>query len=94
MEQTKKSGITIKEVYGDKAYFKKPILDNIKESEAKAYIPVSEMAYRIDEDRYSYNKDSDEWFEIKQLKKSTRYEGMENKVIDIILKRRNVETVH
>lgn len=29
---------------------------------AKAYIPVSEMAYRIDEERFSYNKDSDEWF--------------------------------
>lgn len=62
IEQTKKSGLTIKEVYGDKAYFKKPILDKIKELEAKPYIPVSEMAYRVDEEKYSYNKDSDEWF--------------------------------
>ena len=31
---------------GDKAYFKKPILDNIKELEAKPYIPVSAMAYK------------------------------------------------
>lgn len=62
LELTKKSGLTIEEVYGDKAYFRKPILDKIKEVEAKAYIPVSEMAYKIDEDLYSYNKDSDEWF--------------------------------
>lgn len=62
IELTKKSGIAIGEVYGDKAYFRKPILDKIIEVEAKAYIPVSEMAYRINEDLYSYNKDSDEWF--------------------------------
>ena len=62
LELTKKSGIVINEVYGDKAYFRKPILDKIKEVEARAYIPVSEMAYKIDEDLYSYNKDSDEWF--------------------------------
>ncbi|RYG70959.1 transposase, partial [Lentibacillus lipolyticus] len=59
LELTKKSGITIDEVYGDKAYFRKPILDKIIEVGAKPYIPVSEMAYRIDEDLYSYNKDSD-----------------------------------
>ncbi|WNF22720.1 IS1182 family transposase [Mesobacillus jeotgali] len=62
LELTKKSGMTIDEVYGDKAYFRKPILDKIKEAGAKPYIPVSEMAYKIDEDLYSYNKDSDEWF--------------------------------
>src|SRR5699024_7486833 len=62
LELTKKSGVTIDEVYGDKAYFRKPILDTIKGMGAKAYIPVSEMAYRIDEERFSYNKDSDEWF--------------------------------
>jgi transposase len=62
IELTQKSGVTIEEVYGDKAYFKKSILDKIKELEAKPYIPVSAMAYRIDEERFSYNKDSDEWF--------------------------------
>lgn len=62
IELTKKSGVTIHEVYGDKAYFKKPILDKIKELKAKPYIPVSEMSYRIDEETFSYNKDSDEWF--------------------------------
>uniref|UniRef100_UPI0005520211 transposase n=1 Tax=Halalkalibacter wakoensis TaxID=127891 RepID=UPI0005520211 len=62
LEQTKKAGLTVEELYGDKAYFRKNILDCIKETNAKAYIPVSEMAYRIDEEKYSYNKDSDEWF--------------------------------
>ncbi len=62
IELTRKSGVNIKEVYGDKAYFKKPILDKIIELGAKPYIPVSAMSYRIDEDKFSYNKDSDEWF--------------------------------
>lgn len=62
IELTQKSGVPIEEVFGDKAYFKKSILDKIKEIAAKAYIPVSEMAYKIDEQRFGYNKDSDEWF--------------------------------
>ena len=62
VELTMKSGMTIEELFGDKAYFRKLILDKIKEMGAKPYIPVSEMAYKIDEDLYSYNKDSDEWF--------------------------------
>jgi hypothetical protein len=61
-ELTKKCGVNIRKVLGDKAYFRKPILDKIKEVEAKAYIPVSEMAYKIDEELFHYNKDSDEWF--------------------------------
>ncbi|MDQ0254479.1 transposase [Evansella vedderi] len=62
LELTKKSGLTIDELYGDKAYFRKNILDSINACEAKVYIPVSEMAYKIDEEKFSYNKDSDEWF--------------------------------
>jgi len=61
IELTRKSKIPIAEVYGDKAYFKKGILDKVKEIKAEAYIPVSEMAYKLD-GKYSYNKDSDEWF--------------------------------
>lgn len=61
LEQTKKSGIAVEEVYGDKAYFRKPILDDIAGIKAKAYIPVSAVVYRIDESEYTYNKDSDEW---------------------------------
>lgn len=62
MELTKKSGVTVEEVYGDKAYFRKHILDEIKEMDARPYIPVSAMAYRINEELFTYNKDSDEWF--------------------------------
>ena len=62
LERTIKSGLTIEELYGDKAYFRKNILDSVKAYEAKVYIPVSEMAYKIDEEQFSYNKDSDEWF--------------------------------
>lgn len=61
LDLTRRSCVAIDEIYSDKAYFRKPILDKIKEEEAKAYIPVSEMAYRIDEETFSYNKDSDEW---------------------------------
>lgn len=59
---TQKSGIKIEDVFGDKAYFRKSILDEITKIHATAYIPVSEFVYRIDESRYSYNKDSDQWF--------------------------------
>ncbi len=62
LELTKETGLSIEEVYGDKAYFRKPILDRINEIEAKPYIPVSESVYRIDEEQFTYNKDSDEWF--------------------------------
>ena len=61
LNDTLESGITVKEVYGDKAYFRKPILDDIASFEANAYIPVSAVVYRVDESEFSYNKDSDEW---------------------------------
>ena len=59
---TMESGLNIEEVFGDKAYFKNTILEAITGVGAKAYIPVSAMAYKIDEELFSYNKDSDEWF--------------------------------
>lgn len=62
MELTERTGLNIEEVYGDKAYFRKNILDRINGIKAKPYIPVSESVYRIDEEKFSYNKDSDEWF--------------------------------
>lgn len=61
IEQTITSGIKIEEFYGDKAYFRRPILDNIEAINAKAYIPVSASVYKIDESQFSYNKDADEW---------------------------------
>lgn len=62
LNDTLTSGVTIKEFYGDKAYFRKSILEKIEAMEADAYIPVSGSAYRIDESEFSYNKDSDQWF--------------------------------
>lgn len=59
---TKECGIEIKETSGDKAYFRKHILDILKNDEVEAIIPVSESVYRIDESKFSYNKDSDQWF--------------------------------
>src|SRR5699024_4555405 len=47
LELSMKSGVSIEELYGDKAYFKKSILDKINENGAKPYIPVNPMAYRI-----------------------------------------------
>jgi len=60
-ERSKQSGLNITAVYGDKAYFKKDILETLKADDAKAYIPVSASSYRIDEELYSYHKDSDQW---------------------------------
>lgn len=60
--KTKECGISIKEAYGDKAYFRKPILDMLKEEAVEAYIPVSESVYKLDDSKFTYNKDSDQWF--------------------------------
>jgi transposase len=62
LKDTQASGLKLKEFYGDKAYFRKPILEKIEEMKAEAYIPVSGSAYHIDENEFSYNKDSDQWF--------------------------------
>jgi len=62
LEETRKSGLTVTGVYGDKAYFRPDILNLIKEKGASAYIPVSASAYKIDEELFGYNKDSDQWF--------------------------------
>jgi len=61
-ERSKDCGINIKNVYGDKAYFRRPILDILKVDKVEAMIPVSASVYKIDESRFSYNKDSDQWF--------------------------------
>lgn len=61
LDETKKAGVIFDEVYGDKAYFRKSILDDIRKAQASPYIPVSSMVYRIDESKYTYNKDADEW---------------------------------
>jgi len=60
-ERTRKAGIDVEAIFGDKAYFRKAILDLMKEEGVKAYIPTSASSYHIDEDLFSYNKDSDQW---------------------------------
>ena len=60
-EKTRKATINIRELYADKSYFKKRILDIVKENGGLPYIPVSHSVYKIDEELYSYNKDSDQW---------------------------------
>lgn len=62
LERTCESGVTVKEVYGDKAYCRKKVLDSLKERQIEGYIPVSASVYKIDESYFSYNKDSDQWF--------------------------------
>ncbi|WP_434130840.1 IS1182 family transposase [Sporomusa sphaeroides] len=59
--RTKACGLTIKQASGDKAYFRKAILDTLKEDQVEAIIPVSASVYKIDENKFSYNKDSDQW---------------------------------
>jgi len=61
-KRTKASSFDIKEFYGDKAYFRKPILDILKEDKVEAIIPISASVYKIDDTKFSYNKDSDQWF--------------------------------
>ena len=61
-ERSKQAGLIINSCYCDKAYFRKIILDVLKQDKVAAYIPVSHSTYRIDEELFSYNKDSDQWF--------------------------------
>jgi hypothetical protein len=61
LKETLKSGVKIDEIYGDKAYFRKSLLDDIEAIKAKAFIPVSSVVYRLDDSEYTYNKDPDEW---------------------------------
>jgi len=61
LENTLDAGVRIEAGYGDKAYFRKPIIEALEEIRAEVIIPPSESVYRIDESKYSYNKDSDQW---------------------------------
>ena len=60
--RTTGSGLIIDKLFGDKAYFTPHILNKLKTTGAKPYIPVSASSYKVDEELYSYNKDSDQWF--------------------------------
>ncbi len=62
LERTRVAGVEVRELYGDKAYFRKDILEMLEKQKIKGYIPVSASVYKIDEELFSYNKDSDQWF--------------------------------
>lgn len=93
LEETEQSGLTVTGVYGDKAYFRPDILNLIKEKEASAYIPVSASAYKIDEDLFSYNKDSDQWFcfmgneTVKVKAKTQKQQGKKHKLLEYVFER-------
>ena len=61
-KKTIKTGLKVNKFFGDKAYFRANIINKLEKEKIKAYIPVSASAYRIDEELYKYNKDSDQWF--------------------------------
>ena len=61
-ETTEEAGVKVEAVTGDKAYFRKDILDELEQKKIESVIPVSAVAYHVDEELFSYNKDSDEWF--------------------------------
>lgn len=62
LERTQESGVEVKELLGDKAYFRKDILEELDAKKIKGYIPVSASVYKVDEQLFAYNKDSDQWF--------------------------------
>ena len=62
LEKTEEAGVRVAAVTGDKAYFRKDILDELEQKKIESIIPISACAYKVNEDLYAYNKDSDEWF--------------------------------
>ncbi len=62
IKRSEKAGIKIESFYGDKAYFKINIIELLERKNIKVYIPTNASAYRVDEELYTYNKDSDQWF--------------------------------
>ena len=50
LQKTTDSGVKVKELYGDRGYFRKDILDLLEERKIEGYIPVSASVYKIDEE--------------------------------------------
>jgi len=100
IEKTKKGKINITEFYGDKAYFRKHILDEIRELGATAYIPVSETVYRIDELKHTYNKDADEWYcsegnkTVEKKKKKRKKSGQEYELYKYLFQKEYCQKCH
>lgn len=62
LERTEQAGVKVEAVTADKAYFRKDILDELEQKKIESVIPISACAYKVNEELYAYNKDSDEWF--------------------------------
>lgn len=60
--RTADAGVKVHGMLGDKAYFCSDIPQELKEQKIKGCIPESASVYKVDEQLYSYNKDSDQWF--------------------------------
>lgn len=50
-----------KEILKDPKFIAQKGIRSLIDEDARAYIPVSQTVYRIDESEFSYNKDSDQW---------------------------------
>ena len=87
LDKTKEAGITPNAAYGDKAYCRPDVLDELKANGAEAYIPISYAAYRINEELFSYNKDSDTWTCINGNESGTGKKNKNKKQIDYIFER-------
>lgn len=62
LDRTEATGINVEALSGDRAYFKKDLLDELERRKIESVIPVSACVYKVDETLYAYNKDSDEWY--------------------------------
>ena len=81
LEKTEEAGVKVEAVTADKAYFRKDILDELEQKKIESIIPISACAYKVNEELYAYNKDSDEWFcrfgnkTIKKERKTRKKDG-------------------
>jgi len=82
LEKTGKAGLRPTAAYGDRAYCRPDILEETKKLGAEAYIPISHSAYRIDEELFTYNKDSDTWTCINGNESGTGKRSGKKKQID------------
>ena len=87
LEKTKKAGIRPSAVYGDKAYCRPDIIKEAKKLGIEAYIPINHASYRIDEERFTYNKDSDTWTCINGNESGTGKKKKSKNQIDYLFER-------
>jgi len=93
LRRTTDAGVRVLGMLGDKAYFRPDILKKLEEQKIKGYIPVSASVYKVDEQLYSYNKDSDQWFcfmgnyTVSRKKRSRVKNGKEYKLLVYLFSR-------